>query len=370
MRPLVGRLQSLTARLCFFDLFCFGVGLGLAWNGHNPFADPSSRFLIHGDNAFLWSYVVLAFLCTAWSIRVGLRIAGFDWLVGIHLLLLGAFVYRCTTVSDSMRGEWLVLAGPLTLVAVALSCVILVWSVAHRAELAYLPERAARDARIRRRLGPPQWPRFLPDKNEAKAFDANLLPMADWRLVEQKPMSASWRDRAGDAVTLTRGSAGLVTESLSDERSLQRYCRRFAESQGAGLVEVEAATSAEGPCLKYIYKRLEKHAFKFFGVVAIPVPQATWIWMIVTLERGDTGVREAVVTAKLFEAGRLTLESYKASWCQDPYDPSYAGVDKSTLRYISDSPEYDDHFPDHPLTKMRRELRRLIGIRISPPASN
>ena len=205
---------------------------------------------------------------------------------------------------------------------------------------------------------------------EAKAFDASLLPMADWKLVEQKPMSASWRDLAGDAVTLTRGPAGLVTDSLSDERSLQRFCRRIAESQGAGLVDVEAATSAEGPCLRYIYKRLEKPGFKFFGVVAIPVPQATWIWMVVTVERGETGVREAVVAAKLFEAGRLTLESYKTSWAQDPYDPGCAGVDKSTLRYLSDSPEYDDYFPDHPLTKMRRELQRLIEIRISPPASN
>jgi hypothetical protein len=201
-----------------------------------------------------------------------------------------------------------------------------------------------------------------------QAFDAKLLPMADWKLVGQKPMSAFWRDRVGDAVSLTRCSAGFVSENLSDERGLQSYCRRIAESQGAGLVEVEAATSAEGPCLKYIYKRLEKPAFKFFGVVAIPVAEATWIWMVVTGERGTTGVREAVVTAKLFEAGKLTLESYKTSWAQDPYDPSYAGVDKSTLRYISDSPEYDADFPDHPLTKMRRELRRLIEIRISPPA--
>lgn len=213
------------------------------------------------------------------------------------------------------------------------------------------------------------WPRFLSRKKGAKAFDAKLLPMDDWKLVKERPTSASWRDQAGDAVTLTHGSEGLVSANLSDERCLQSYCRGIAESQGAGLVEVATAISAEGACLTYIFKRLERPAFKFFGVVEIPVSQATWIWMVVTLERGMTGFREAAVTAKLFDEGKLTIESYKAYWAQDPYDPSYAGVDRSTLRYLSDGTEYDDDFPDHPLTKVRNELRRLVEIRIQPARS-
>jgi hypothetical protein len=190
--------------------------------------------------------------------------------------------------------------------------------------------------------------------------------MAGWTLVGRKPTSASWLDWVGDAVTLTRGSEGLVNENLSDARALQGYCRRIAESQRAGLVEVGTAVGAEGPSLTYIYKRLERAAFKFFGVVAIPVPHATWIWMVVTLERGITGLREAEVAARLHGAGHL-IGAYEESWAQDPYEPSYSGVDRSTLRCLSDSAEYDDDFPDHPLTKMRGELRRLAKIRISRP---
>ena len=117
--------------------------------------------------------------------------------------------------------------------------------------------------------------------------------------------------------------------------------------------------------MSYVYKRLERPAFKFFGVLAIPLPQATWVWMVVAGERGMTGVREAAVTAKLFEAGKLTIESYKEHWAEDPYDPNYAGVEKSTLRYVSDSVEYDADFPQHPLTKVRRELLRIAQIRVS-----
>ena len=42
--------------------------------------------------------------------------------------------------------------------------------------------------------------------------------------------------------------------------------------------------------------------------------------------------------------GTLTMESYEASWAKDPYDPNYSGVERSTLRYMSDGPEYDAEF--------------------------
>ena len=174
-----------------------------------------------------------------------------------------------------------------------------------------------------------------------------------------------WRDQDGDVISLTRAGSDFVGASLFDESGLQRYCREFAQSQDAGLVEVSSASSADGPCLRYIYKRLDGLGFRFAGVLAIPRPQVTWVWMVLAGERGMTGVREAVVTARLLEAGKLTPESYQATWAQDPYEPDYEGVDKRTLRYMSDSEEYDIDFPHHPLTKVRRELLRLAQIRVS-----
>ena len=69
-----------------------------------------------------------------------------------------------------------------------------------------------------------------------------------------------------------------------------------------------------------------------------------------------TGVREAIVTVELMETGQLTVESYESSWARDPYDPSYRGVDRSVLRFVSDDDCYDDRIPDHPLSKVRRVL--------------
>ena len=72
-----------------------------------------------------------------------------------------------------------------------------------------------------------------------------------------------------------------------------------------------------------------------------------------------TGLREAVVTSELMGSGELNLEGYERSWAQDPYDPSYRGADRSVLRFMSDDPVYDERFPQHPLSKVRRVLADL-----------
>lgn len=199
-------------------------------------------------------------------------------------------------------------------------------------------------------------------------FEADGLPMGNWHLVGREAGSAYWNDAVGDVISLTRSS--MPVPALSDDVGLQHYCRRICESQRSGLVEIAVRDGAQGRCLTYVYKRLEKAAFKFFGVVATPAAKGSWTWMVLAEERGTTGVREAIVTAQLFEAGKLTLESYASSWARDPYEPSYQGVDRKTLRYVSDDVEYDVEFPDHPLTKTRREMGRLVAIRLpSPPAA-
>jgi hypothetical protein len=210
------------------------------------------------------------------------------------------------------------------------------------------------------------WSRLV-SRSRPSAFEPDDLPMPGWSLVSRRPTSAVWRDSSGDVISLTLAPPGVVRASLDDEAALRRYCRAAAEAQRAGLVEVATPVGAEGKWLTYIYKRLDMPAFTFFGVAATPVAEGTRVWTIVACERGMTGVREAVVTTRLVTTGQLPLEEYESRWAQDPYDPAYAGVDRRTLRYLSDAADYDAEFPQHPLSKVRRELRRLIDIRISRP---
>jgi hypothetical protein len=139
---------------------------------------------------------------------------------------------------------------------------------------------------------------------------------------------------------------------------------------GAGLVQADVVEGADGPAVLLIDKRLFKPAFVFTGkLVVAPASKTSSVWTVVAVERGTTGVREAVITDQLFSEGKLTLESYQTSWAQDPYDPGYVGVDRSMLRYLSDDESYDSQFPQHSLSKVRRELRNLLTVKLHSPAS-
>jgi hypothetical protein len=167
-----------------------------------------------------------------------------------------------------------------------------------------------------------------------------------------------WRDPQGDVLSFVVTDASALPV-VSDEKSLHRWCRELAESRHAGLIEALMVNGSLGARVSLIYKRLEKPAYIFTGMLFVPQGNDAYVWTTVAREHGTTGVREAVITAELFNAGKLTIEEYQRSWAQDPYDPTYHGVDRSVLRFVSDDERYDERFPEHPLSKVRHVLTTL-----------
>jgi hypothetical protein len=165
-----------------------------------------------------------------------------------------------------------------------------------------------------------------------------------------------WRNAQGDVLSLAIPDGSLELPSLSDTVGLQQCCRALAESRRAGLIEVVVGTGELGTTVSLIYKRLEMPAYIFTGMLLVFSDEVSQVWTVVSGERGTTGVREAIVTTELMSAGRLTIEDYRRSWAQDPYDANFSGVDRSVLRFVSDDESYDERFPEHPLSKVRRVL--------------
>lgn len=133
------------------------------------------------------------------------------------------------------------------------------------------------------------WSRFArpgapPSRRSTSAFDPDAIPMPGWALVGEEPAAAFWRDAAGDVVGLHRVSRRLSHPPLADETDVQRYCRRVAQAQNAGLIEVATADAAEGPCVTYVYKAPYGAGFKFYGAIEVPVTGAIWTWMVVAVE--------------------------------------------------------------------------------------
>ena len=168
-----------------------------------------------------------------------------------------------------------------------------------------------------------------------------------------------WRDVYGDALSLAIPAERIGVPHALGEMELRRWCRDLAQSRNGGLIEAQEVACSLGPTAILIYKRLQIPAYIYTGMLVLSLEPCPLVWTIVAGERGTTGVREAIVTATLMQQGKLTVEEYKRSWAQDPYEPSYAGVDRSVLRFVSDDEIYDEHFPNHPLTKVRHLLAIL-----------
>jgi hypothetical protein len=170
-----------------------------------------------------------------------------------------------------------------------------------------------------------------------------------------------WRDSQGDVLSLATADGSLGLPSLSDVKSLHQWCREVAAGREAGLIEVHVGDGPLGATAGLIYKRLGMPAYIFTGMLFVLGDEVADVWTIVSAERGTTGIREAIVTAQMMNDGTLTIEDYETSWAQDPYAPTYRGVDRSVLRFASDDERYDGQFPDHPLSKVRRMLAALPG---------
>jgi hypothetical protein len=183
------------------------------------------------------------------------------------------------------------------------------------------------------------------------------ITLPGWNEDTSNKDSRTWRDIDGDLLSLD-----IPTEALhlpNKELELTRWCRELAQRRRGGLIEARAVDSGIRPSVRLVYKRLQIRAYVYTGMFISHVEGFTLIWTIVAGERGTTGVREAVVTSNLMNAGKLTLDDYRSGWARDPYEPAYQGVDRSVLRFISDDESYDEQFPQHPLSKVRRVLRAL-----------
>ena len=184
------------------------------------------------------------------------------------------------------------------------------------------------------------------------------LDMHGWS-EEVASQGRAWHDSQGNVLGLDIPKTPLRLPDFTDEVAIQVWSRRLAESRHAGLIEVRVVAGIVGVALGLIHKRLQKPAYIFTGHLLVPGEEFFQAWTVIAGERGTTGVREAVITAELMNNGELTIEDYERSWAQDPYDATYRGVDRSVLRFVSDDERYDERFPDHPLSTVRRVLAAL-----------
>lgn len=73
-------------------------------------------------------------------------------------------------------------------------------------------------------------------------------------------------------------------------------------------------------------------------------------------EKGTTGQRDSFILNKMMNDGKISLPDM-TGWTADPYDKNYR---QGLLMNLSEDEKYDDLFPEHPLSEMRKLIKFVI----------
>lgn len=187
---------------------------------------------------------------------------------------------------------------------------------------------------------------------------------ADWKPIRAASGTSQWQDGDGDTlrVRISHEPARFLAD-LVDLPSLRQHYRLQAEAAHGAIVSVEMVSVHGVPAVEVITKFERLPAYAFEGTLVFPFEASHCIVTIGSIERGTTGVRDAIITSHLVGRGELGLElpekgavGSMKGWFQDPYLEDYRGV---MLHSLSDDERLDPLFPRHPLSKVRRALARV-----------
>jgi len=209
------------------------------------------------------------------------------------------------------------------------------------------------------------WLKRLVGNDKAASAGFGAWPIrfdtAGWKAAKSSNGAAEWRDVDGDTLRLCHSSV-VAPHSFSSSEidAVREHYRQEAAAAGGGIVSVELCSIQGLPCVEAIKKFERRPAYVYEGVLALELRDAHCVFNVESIERGTTGVREAIVTAHLAERGDLSLHKVPGAkagepvgWFLDPYLDSYRGP---TLHSLSDDERLDALFPKHPLSKVRRVL--------------
>ncbi|MBO4481105.1 MAG: hypothetical protein J5719_00955 [Bacteroidales bacterium] len=141
----------------------------------------------------------------------------------------------------------------------------------------------------------------------------------------------------------------------SPEEIIEGIHKALADNQA--LIEVKNGWTSNGQ--KIIHSIVKTHmspAGVNYFVRANVFEKDTIFEIRATFEEtGLTGQRDATILELAREQGVVSMED-PSSWMFDPYDPS---LKRPYLMNLSEQEQFDEYFPEHPLTQARRFVNML-----------
>ena len=98
----------------------------------------------------------------------------------------------------------------------------------------------------------------------------------------------------------------------------------------------------------------------YIGSYTIPFKNCSYVVKVVCVEQGITGIRDSAILSLMITNGTVKRDNEEEGrlkgWMRDPYDNS---INLPFMMNLSESEKFDDMFPNHPLSRLRKYLKHI-----------
>ena len=199
-------------------------------------------------------------------------------------------------------------------------------------------------------------------------FQDELLIPDEYSRLDKKIVKAA-NETGNWYVKRTKGSINCVSGFVTNKKDAMNFDDKQSLINGIhsnlddtqGLICVENGETKNNR--KYIYSIVKTVNDSFSGAsyhLRMNIQYDKKIYEIEGefSEDGTTGVRDSMILSIMMSKGVVTVENDKMhGWFKDPYDESYTS---GVLMNLSENEEFDELFPDHPLTQARKFVKFII----------
>ncbi|NHZ94329.1 hypothetical protein [Massilia sp. CCM 8734] len=193
--------------------------------------------------------------------------------------------------------------------------------------------------------------------NSSVKFD-----VSDCTLREQSEEHFGWSNANGVYIVLRVPKSTNWSFDVHDIDTATRYFSQQSASNGGVLLEMDVVSVGGQTALRGLFKYRsplpQSMGMMFVSILWIRLGDATAQINVESIEQGTTGVREATVCVMTGESPASASPNVPV--LMDSIEDMFADMRARPLHVLpSDNSQYDQMFPDHPLSKVRHRMAQL-----------
>ncbi|MEO1053581.1 MAG: hypothetical protein AAFX87_23300 [Bacteroidota bacterium] len=190
-------------------------------------------------------------------------------------------------------------------------------------------------------------------------IDSISVPDLDWIEDKKDEHIKQWINQEQSALlSVNFFDSKPDIPTVVDMTALRSYYRNQIINVNGGLIQVDSIELKGYTAIKTIFKvPQEPSGMTYLASLTIPFRNCSYVVKIQAAEVGTTGIRDTAIADQFLSQDKMAVsEDGLDGWNKDPYDPEFK---KGNRMNASEDEQYDEQFPDHPLSIARNGLKRI-----------